>query len=151
MATNPMDEMTDKKHEEDTGLGKSQKTDDEPSIPPEDVAALQRTLPPEKSTPWYGRDDIIMTNEEYFAECAKAMEGEKPLGDPPDIDDDEAFEKYQKEYEEYYKIYNKKTSDIFSRRCIGAQKEEYDWVRGGCKGEKPTSFSMLFLLGDVGM
>lgn len=42
-------------------------------MPENEVRALQKTLPPEKSTPWHGRDDIIMTNEEYFAECANGV------------------------------------------------------------------------------
>jgi len=34
--------------------------------------------------PWEGRDDLIMSNKEYWEECAKVMEGEID----PEIPDD---------------------------------------------------------------
>lgn len=130
------------------GEAENLEKDEKGYYPAEVVKELQEQLPPEEATPWRDMKDLIMTNAEYFAECAKAMKGEKDVEIPDDEDDDEAMEKFAKDYKEYCEVYDKKTSGVFSRRWMGAKKAWYDWVKGGCKGEKPEDISMLFLIGS---
>ena len=97
--------------------------------------------------PWEGRDDLIMSNKEYWEECAKVMAGEKDVEIPDDTDDEESMEKFTKDYKEYLKVYNEKTDKIFGRRWLGAKKALYEWEQGGCKGERPEDISMLMMIG----
>ena len=128
------------------GDGAELKTDENGEYPPEVVKQLQESLPPEEEAPWYGKDDLIMSDEEYWKECDKATKDKKDMEIPSNIEEmsDEDFEKH---YNTFFKAFNSETNDVFNRRWLGVQKAWYDWVKGGCKGEKPGDMTMLMGMG----
>lgn len=93
--------------------------------------------------PWEGRDDLIMSNEEYWKEVgkvappSKAEEDEKPLDEMTEEELEEAANRY------FGRINSKPTEEVFKRRQLGAMKAEYEWRKGGCKGERPEDVSAI--------
>lgn len=95
--------------------------------------------------PWEGRDDLIMSNEEYWRECDKALKGNKDFDIPDNVEEmsDEEFAEFNKRFAS---AYHGGTEKIFERRWLGCQKAMYEWEQGGCKGERPEDISMLMAL-----
>ena len=95
--------------------------------------------------PWEGRDDLIMSNEEYWKEVDKALKGNKDFDIPDNVEDlnDEEFSKWQ---DRFWGAYNGGTDKILERRQLGYKKALYEWEQGGCKGEQPEDISMLMAM-----
>ena len=96
--------------------------------------------------PWDGRDDLIMSNAEYWREIRRlcpptpAELDEKPLDEMTEEELNEARERFSS------RLNSPMADEIFSRRWLGCKKAMYEWEQGGRKGERPEDISMLMAM-----
>ncbi len=95
--------------------------------------------------PWEGRDDLIMSNEEYWKEVDKALKDNEDFDIPDNVEEmsDEEFDKWKNRF---FGAYNGGTDEILERRQLGYKKALYEWEQGGRKGERPEDISMLMAM-----
>ena len=107
-----------------------------------DAEELKKYLP-EGKLPWDGRDDLIMSNAEFWAEInrvAPPSKEELEEGNILEMSDEEAEAAAKRFYD---RINSKPTEEAFHRRQLGSWKAEYEWIKGGCKGEKPEGVAPI--------
>ena len=103
----------------------------------------------EKEQPWYGRDDLIMTDEEFWNEVntvAPPSDEELDLEDKIFGDfkfDDSDMARYNEIHSK--RINSEPTEEVYERRRLGALKAEFEWYKNGCKGKQPKGVSNILL------
>ena len=104
----------------------------------------------EKEQPWYGRNDLIMTDEEFWKEVNRVapitdeeIDLELKIFNEPATLEDKDFERYDEL--RVNRINSKPTEEVYERRHLGALKAEYEWYKNGCKGKPPQGVSNIIL------
>lgn len=107
-------------------------------------------IPNQESKPWEDRDDLIMSNEEYWKEIdrvAPPSEEEKSIDitslDPTDEEDYKLLKRYAELF--YERTTSKATQEVLTRRQLGAIKAHDEWVKKGMKGKRPEGISDIFI------
>lgn len=103
-----------------------------------------------ESNPWEDRDDLIMSNEEYWKEVDRVVppsEEEKSIDifslDPTDEEDYKLIKRYAELYNA--RINSKETQEVLTRRQLGAIKAEEEWFKKGKKGKRPEGISEIMI------
>lgn len=114
-------------------------TDRSPEEAERDYQNHKFLLPPEDEDvelPWEGRNDLLFTNKDYWAECYKLTKNDKSLALPDNLED-MSYDEFEQWRQKWEMDFNKKTDEVFERRRMGYMKAEYDWIKGHCKGKPP--------------